>query len=104
MDFDKDKNNKDFTGKKPQSSLIYDNPLSKGYKTDMHKLELKHKQIIKETSYMNKRNKVIKFSTRLFWISTITFTLWVASGFYDLFPRLKLDEKIQDYNEKQLKR
>jgi len=90
--------------KKTQSSLLYDNPLSKGYKTDMKKLEIQHNQVKVETYYYNKRKKVIKYSSRIFWISMMSFTLWVASGFYDLFPRLSLDKKIENYKENQAKR
>ncbi len=99
MDLDNDR-----TDKKPQSSLLYDNPLSKGYKTDMRKLEIQHTQVKAQSSYINKKNKAIKYTTRIFWISMISFTLWVASGFYDLFPRLSLDTKIENYREKQSKR
>lgn len=75
--------------------VIDDNPLSKGYRTDMKKLNEDFKFAVKERKYNNIKSKVFKISNRIFWISMFSFTMWFASGFYDLFPRMKLDEKIE---------
>lgn len=82
------------------SKLLHDNPLSSGYKVDMNKLHLEHTKAKKEQKQYLRNRKLFKHMNRLFWFSLFSFTMWLGSGFYDLFPRLRLNERIDEYRER----
>lgn len=78
-------------GKKSQSGYI------PKYTYDMDKINKLQEKVNLRKKKADFRNKVFKYANRVFWTSSILFVLWVSTGFYDLFPRMKLDEKIEEY-------
>lgn len=76
---------------------VNDDPLSLGLKLNTKKIDKAFVIEVKNTKRRIALSKTKKYLNRAFWGGSILFVLWVSTGFYDLFPRIKLDERYEEY-------